>query len=129
MTSNFVAFNGIGRDPLADADKKLPVYNELVRGLKAENKAIKAVRLTEEQIREDLSVSLKNSKSFFFWIYSGLINYLYTRWNFYRDSNFQLRQSEDKNPKLEILIYDVFRNENAKKRREYLREQAELEKK
>ena len=59
-----MAFNGIGRDPLADADKKLPVYNELVRGLKAENKAIKAVRLTEEQIREDLSVSLKNSELF-----------------------------------------------------------------
>ena len=66
MTSNFVAFNGIGRDPLADADKKLPVYNELVRGLKAENKAIKAVRLTEEQIREDLSVSLKKSDFFKF---------------------------------------------------------------
>ena len=127
MTSNFVAFNGIGRDPLADADKKLPVYNELVRGLKAENKAIKAVRLTEEQIREDLSVSLKNSKSFFWMtaVYKLFIHEV----KFLCDSNFQLRQSEDKNPKLEILIYDVFRNENAKKRREYLREQAELEKK
>ena len=56
MTTNFVAFNGIGRDPLVDAEKKLPVYNELVRALKAENKAIKAVRMIEEQIREDLTV-------------------------------------------------------------------------
>ena len=128
MTSNFVAFNGIGRDPLADADKKLPVYNELVRGLKAENKAIKAVRLTEEQIREDLSVSLKNSKSFFLNLQRSYKLFIHEV-KFLCDSNFQLRQSEDKNPKLEILIYDVFRNENAKKRREYLREQAELEKK
>ena len=38
-----------------------------------------------------------------------------------------MRQSEDKNPKLEISVHDVFRNENAMIRRDYLRQQAELE--
>ena len=65
MTTNFVAFNGIGRDPLVDAEKKLPVYNELVRALKAENKAIKAVRMIEEQIREDLTVIFDFIQGFF----------------------------------------------------------------
>lgn len=53
------------------------------------------------------------------------IGVFYKRLNlFFR---IQLRQTEDKNPKLEISVHDVFRNENAKIRRDYLRKQAEIE--
>ena len=38
-----------------------------------------------------------------------------------------MRSREDRNPRLEISVHDVFRNEKAKIRREYLQKQAEME--
>jgi len=55
MTSSFTAFNGIG-DPMVESDKQLPVYTNLVKSLKAENYAIKAIRAVEDEIRDDLMV-------------------------------------------------------------------------